>query len=482
MSLCYTIYAIEGQQPTPRFLPPDFSIEEEHVTFPGDLIGFFRTPFEQYLMTDSSRIHYTPKISLSTNYDFIGNLKLLGSGVYLNAMGCQSYIQQGYRTYRSRDIDFIAGYADMILDRYPAGIFANAGYQDYRGSYNPLFYNVDVDGSFYLPLNNYLASAKLKLARENWKQQNGPYEINELYDMPRVINSNIYCGSIDFRGMPTSKTGFEFSAEVNRSINYRPQFWERRYQVISGLGRLVYDSKNLGITLGGKLFKTWDENIWGPEIGFSIKRKNIYFNTLLECDVKSPRRLLYDFSPRVAIPEQRGYLKQTGRIIAEGYLVLKPGQVFYFDARTWQSSGEPFIENPLAEVPKVVFEDISHEEFRFALSNDFGSFGNLLALEIKHVTWDETQIPIVPTRTITDTFTLRFGDRVSAWISGRQRVGLPDIGDKDEDDFSVGAEYNWEWISAFLLIENIFEEPIFNIETLDFDDQMKIWCGVELNF
>jgi len=476
-----SIFAIEGEEPVPRFLPPDFSVEEERITYPGDLIEFFRDPFVKYLNLDLNKRSYNPLARISSREDFAGSFDYSERGIFGEISGRQMYFRYEPLRKMLRVVSGSAGYATMLLDRYPVGVKLGGEFGSYRGEYEPTAYSVDGWAECHIPVGSNLLSLHAGGARGSWVQRPGPHPRFEAEDRGRQYLSNTLRGRAVFRSMPGEYTGFEIILSGSRTTRFEPKQWGAKYQVISGKGMLVYDSQPLRIAIGGVAHRTWEENILGPALDFSLIAKRFYVTARLTSNVEVPIRSEVLQSPRVGLPRDSKYIVSPMVVETEARIELKPDQFLRGKATYSNVRGEPVIWEPLAEAPAVVSEEVAHQSFCIALDNDFGRVKNTIALNLMSDEVGDRQLPMSPIRVIADTFDIDFGYEVTGWAAG-SRTDLPELNRFEMDNIAVGLEYKFDRFEFYLSIENVLKEMVFDPIAMIMTDEMRVWGGIAVDF
>jgi len=474
------LFAIEGQDPTPRFIPPDFSVEEERVTTPGDLIDFFRDPFVEFLRLDSRGRSIRPKITLSSEQEARGCILYSESGIFAEAYGSQEYFGSDIPRRMLRSIHLKAGYANFLREKFPVGARVIADYGSYRGEYDPSQYSVRAIGEGYIPLGILLISARAGGAREVWTQRPGALVRTQPVDPERQHVANVLDGSITARGAFSEYTGFMLLGGGSRCTRYREGYWSREYQVLSGMGALIFDSRPLRIEVGGEGHKTWSETIFSPHLRFHLVGKGFYAKAQLGSDAQVPSRSVISLSPRVDFPANADYIVTPMHVRAEGYLELKPNQILFGKLDYSTVRGEPVLLDPLAEAPQIENAEVAHQSFTLSLSNDFGTFRNELLMTISSDEVDGAQLPTEPIRVIADTFTADLGRGFEIWAAG-ERIDLSQIAPKEINDIGVGAIYSYRWIEFHLGVANLLRNDVWDKNALSFSKEIRIWGGVAAN-
>ncbi len=481
LTAAYPTLAIEGQQPTPQFIPPDFSVKEERETYPGDLIEFFQKPFIDYLQFDYEGKSYRPIARVSSEQEFIGGFRFNMPGVFAYIQGEQRYFDHGNMKEMLREIDGRAGYALMLADRYPVGVKLDAGYDYFRGHYEPYTYNIKGSAEAHLPLGPYLISASALGIRESWIQRPGPYSVPDPPDRERQEISNAMGGNLTFRGMFNEFTGFDLGGSGTSCTRYRTDFWEREYLVYSGHAALIFDSQPLRIAIGSMGHKTYEETVLSPLLNFHLVGERFYTRAILTSSAEVPIRPNFHLPPRVALPKNSDYFVTPMSVMAEGRIELKPDQFLFGKVDYANTRGEPVVMEPLAEAPCAVMSDVAHQSFFVSLSNDFGFFDNILSMRISSDEIDDMQIPTGPIRVIADTFTVDFGNGIGIWAAG-ERVHLPEISEKEINDIGVGVNYKYDRFEFALSFGNILRNNIFDMTALTFSNEVRVWGGITADF
>ena|GEM_PF-1601703 len=477
----FSSVAIEGQDPTPRFMPPDFSVEEERVTYPSDLIEFFRDPFLEYLRQDSAVIAFSPFARFSSDEEFVGDFRFKSRGVFAEGDGKQLYLGDGGSLALLRTIYAGGGYGDVISGLYPVGLTLSGRYAYYRGHYEPTTWILTGRAEGHIPLGNNLISLQAEGARESWAQRPGPFPKSEPLDPERQYLANTIAGEAVFRCMPGEYTGFEVAASGTRTTRFQRDSWIRKYQVLSGTATLIYDSAPLRIGLGGVLHHTWEEQIYGPSISFDITSRNFFIKARLNSQAEVPSSWATLPSPRVVLPINSQYRIMPIALDATAQFQLKPGQLLHGRVSYENICGEPVIWEPLSEAPQVSMEEALRQSVHISMTNDFGHLKNTFSADLISYKVNGQQIPTEPTRILADTVRIDFGKGIGLWGAGVQRMGLPDIGEGGEDEFSLGAAYKFRQFGIYLGVQNILQEPLFDTTALEFSDRMRIWGGVSLD-
>jgi hypothetical protein len=474
------LFAIEGHDPTPRFIPPDFSVEEDRITTPGDLIDFFSQPFVEYLrMTTNSR-KINPFLDASSESEALGGIDFQYVNFFGRFRGRQFYFGDDNPRQMLRWVDFRAGYADILLDKIPVGVITEADYGYFRGVYEPSQYTFKAIGEAHIPLANFLASPYAQTERNSWNQRPGLLIRNQPYDPHRQIITNAYGGGLILKATISEYTGFRAEASAKRSTRYREGVWERQNQIISALGTMVFDSEPLRIEVGGEGHKTWEETIIAPHLDFHLTGQSFYIRAILGSEANLPTRTAWKLSPRVDYPTNARNIITPTLVDILGRLELKPDQFLmgHLDYRTIR--GRPVLLSPLDEAPQVQCLDISHQAFTIRLLNDFGTFSNSLSLTLKSDEHKGIQIPTEPLQIVADTFVVELGSGFSIQASG-VRQHLPQIAPKVINDIGIGARYNYDKYQFLLGISNILRNDIWDENALMLSREIRFWGGISVD-
>jgi hypothetical protein len=477
-----SIYAIEGQEPSPRFLPPDFSVEEERVTYPGDLIEFFKDPFLQYLKKDSSGAIYNPMLFAGTDKGLYGSFKHTAKNRFVEARGYQLYLGDDVPEPLSRMFAVEGGYSYIALDRYPVAGILSAQYASFRKEYYPQAYKIEGFVEGHIPVLSSLSSIRLGGVRENWEQRLWFFPKHEPRDTIRTQIANTIKGNVAFRSMPGENTGFMVNAWGLRKTRYRDGFWMWKYQILSGKLVLIYDSKPMKLEIGGSAHKTWSEFFISPALDFTLSGEKFSLTANVDGYADVPDEWAFDSCPKSVLPKNIPYLKSPLAISVKGQLELKPGQIFFGEASIANIQGEPIVWHPLAESPVVTIEDVSHQTLSLVLSNDFNNVKNILAIEFHRNVIGDYLVPTIPSRTLTDSVSVALKNGVVLKLCAAQRMGLPDRGSAGEDDIALGATYKYDRYTFSLTLSNILQEEIFDVRSLEFDNNIKLRLGVSAEF
>lgn len=475
-----SLLGIEGENPTPQFIPPDFSVEEDRITTPGDLIEFFSQPFEKYLQMESSRIRTNPIIRVSSEQEATGNAEFYYSNLFANLDGGQTYYGDDLPRKMLRNLDFRAGYADFAMDKFPVGIILDAGYGYFRGPYEPSQYTIRVTGEGHIPLNRFLFSPFGFGDRNSWNQRPGPLEREEPYDMHRQHITNAFGGGLLIRGTLSENTGFKVYGEGRRATRYREKSWQRKYQILSGMGALVFDSEPLLIEVGGEAYQTWAERIIAPHLKFHLVGRMFYVKAHLGADAKLPLRSEFDMSPRVDFPNNAEYIITPTLVDVEGRLELKPEQFLMGHLNYGTIRNQPVLLEPLAEAPQIEMLKISHQSFTLRLLNDFGTFTNSLNLTISSDEHEGFQLPTEPIQIVADTFTVDLGSGFSLMASGK-RQNLSQIAPKIINDVGVSAKYKFRMLEFHAGVSNLLRNDVWDEKALSFYKEIRFWGGIAVD-
>ncbi len=478
--LAASLIAIEGQDPTPRFIPPDFSVEEERITTPGDLIDFFGGPFEEFLRMTPDRITANPIIMFSSEQEASGRGELHYLNIFADMDGGQYYFGEDIPRQMLRNVEFRAGYADFILGKFPYGAMVEADYGYFRGAYEPSQYSIRATGKGHIPLLNFLFSPFIFGERDSWYQRPGPLDREQPYDLHRQQITNAFGGGMIIRGTLSEYTGFKASGSGQRADRYCEGQWNREYQILSGMGAMVFDSDPLRIEVGGGGHKTWEETIIAPHLDFHLVGSRFYVKAYLGSESRLPVRSEFDLSPRVDFPVNAGYIITPTLVDVLGRLELKPDQYLmgHLDYRT--TRGRPVLLSPLNEAPQIECLEISHQSFTVRLLNDFGTFSNSLNLTISSDEYQSSQLPTEPIQVIADTFSVDLGAGFSLTASGK-RQNLSQIAPKIINDVSVGGKYTYGTLEFHLGISNLLRNDIWDEKALSFSREIRFWGGVAVD-
>jgi len=475
------LLAIEGQDPTPRFVPPDFTVEEDRITSPGDLIEFFSRPFEEYLNMSSKIPVIQPFAMANSEQEAVGGLDFHYNNLFAQFRGSQRYFGENIPRKMLRSADFRAGYADFVLDRIPYGIFFEGDYGYFRGAYEPSQYSFRASGEGHVPVRQVLISPYAHGLRESWNQRPGPLARRETYDMHRQHITNAFGGGLRIRGTLSEFTGFEVRGEGARTERYREGQWIRKYQILTGLGMMVFDSKPMRIEVGGRGDKTWEETIIAPHLNFHLTGDYFYVKANLSSDAKLPLRSETNLSPRVDFPINADYIITPTLINVEGRLELKPNQYLLGILDYRSTRGDPVLLLPLAEAPQIQCLDVSRQSFTLRLLNDFGTFSNSLNMTLKSDEHEGEQLPLEPLQIIADTFSVMLDTSFAISIQGT-RIDLPQVAPKVINDIGISASYFYDRYEFRLGISNLLANDVWNNEALELTNEIRFWGGITVDF
>ena len=473
--------AIEGQNPTPRFFPPDFSVEEERVTYPGDLLEFFRLPFVEYLRADADRAVFAPDLAVNSSSEGLGDMRFSSDGYFAELSGHLRYFGDDDYRQSIRSVHGATGYGDFFMDRYPVGVVAEGQYSAFRGEYEPSTYHIDVGGEGHVPIGKSLLSLSLNAGRDNWKQMPGPFARIEPDDRFRTTISNVIKGEAAFRSIPGELTGVEIVAGGVQSIRYEEDIWELRRNVASGKLSLIYDSRPLRIAIGGAAHRTWEKMLISPHMDFDILWRTFEASAELGGYIVPLDRWRTLPSPRVDLPRDADFLEVPISVEAGCRIELKPGQILAAKALYSRAKNEPVIWNPNAEAPSVSLEETKHQRFSISLSSDFGMLTNVLHGHFLRDYASDEHIPIEPTEIVSDTVSLVFSD-FEIFASGYREYGQPYLVKPQANNIALGIKYRYKFAHFEIIAENVLGESIFDREALEFTGDTKLWARVSFSF
>ena len=474
--------AIEGQDPTPRFFPPDFSVEEEKVTYPGDLLEFFRAPFVEYLRSDTARVIFVPKLAVNSAQEARGNIEFAPTGFFATASGEQKYFGDGKFRKLMRIINSSGGYGDFLLDKYPVAITADGHYSTFRGEYEPSDYFLNATAEGHIPIGKSLLSLSLKAGRESWKQMPGPFpRIEENTDKWRSVISNFVSGEAVFRSIPSEYTGIEVAASGVRSVRFRENRWERIRKVESARGALVYDSTPLRIAIGGAIHRTWAETMVSPNMDFDLLLRGANIHAKVRGYIVPLERRNAISSPKIALPPNAEYLTVPISIEAGGRIELKPKQFLSAKASYSRAEKEPVVWEPMAEAPAVSLEETKHQGLSASLSNDFGALKNVITIGFFSDKVFDKHIPTIPSEVVADTVTLEYRS-FGLFAGGYREFGQPYIEKPYANNVAIGMEYRYKFADFRLTVENIFANALYDPLAMEFSDDVKFWARIGFRF
>ncbi len=473
VSLASSIVAIEGQNPTPRFISPDFSVEEERVAYPSDLLEFFKIPFIEYLRQDTSRAVLEPTIEINSSKGAAGGVLFSRRGMYLDIDGDQAYHGTEEISRLLRFAEGYGGYATIIEEKFPVNIYASGKYSMFRGEYTPSTYDFTTGLEGHVPISKNLLSMNLSATRESWAQRIGPVQRVEPLDRERAEISNSLGGEAIFRSMPGEYTGFEIFAGAVTSTRYEQNRWELVRTVTMGGADLVYDSRPLRLSVGASLHRTWQKTTVSPKMTLELVWKK--FSAFASADGYTSPIERYNTlpSPRASIPQEADFIRVPIALEAGGIIELKSNQLLHFRADYMTAENEPVLWNPLAEAPKASLEEARHQSFEIKLDSDFGILKNKLSILLKRDIVGDTNIPIEPEEVFSDTISLEISD-FTILAGGYRRYGQPFLVKPQETNISFGISYSFSYADFTLLLENILGEPIFDERSLEFSDDIRL--------
>jgi len=473
--------AIEGHDPTPRFLRPDFSIEEERVTWPADLIDFFKLPFIEYLRQDTTRWEFASALSLNSSKEADGSAFLSMEGFIAELSGRQSYFGDGPVRKMFRTAQGWGGYAGLIEKRYPYAVKADGRYSAFRGEYQPSTYQFTAGAEGYIPIGNSLLSLNFAGTRESWAQNIGAFPRTQPTDRPRAEISNSVAGEAAFRSMPGEFTGFEVFAKGETSTRYEPDRWQLLRTVMSGGGNLIYDSRWLRLALGAGVHRTWRGTAISPKMNFEVIWGDFAAFATVEGYTKPIERYETIATPRATLPPNAEFMEVPIAVTAGGMIEIIAGQTLSARAKYLRAENKPVIWNPKAEAPTVSLEAATHQSFNVKLASEFGILRNELSITLQRDIALERHIPTEPEEIFADTVSLQLSD-LRVFAGGYRRMGQPYRGKMQETNVGLGASYRFGTTVLSAAVENILGEAIFDDIALEFYDDVKFSLNVSLDF
>lgn len=473
------LFAIEGQNPTPKFIPPDFSVEEERVAYPSDLLEFFKIPFIDYLRSDASKDIIETNLEINSSKGALGSIIVAQKGFVAKAKGSQDYYGDGETKKMLRVIEGHGGYADILDERFPFALKSSGAYSSFRGEYELSTYSFSGGAEGHMPIGKSLISMDISGTRESWAQHYGHFPRIESPDIQRAEISNAVSGKVAFRSMPGEYTGFEIITSGVTSTRYRQNKWNIKRTVTSGVANLVYDSKSLRLSVGASAHRTWEETIISPSMDFELNWRQLStFASIEGYTVPIERYKVFD-TPRAAIPNNADFITVPISVTVGGRFELKPEQILSMEAKYSKIENEPILWEPLSEAPMSELEQTGHQSINLSLSSNFGLLKNKLTINLNRDTANDRPIPIEPEEVFSDTVFINIHD-ITLIAAGYRRYGQPYIGKPQETNIGFGIKYSYKLVTFGFMLQNILGEPIFDERALEFSEETKLLFSLSI--